>query len=190
MSIPLEQFSATPVFALEPQGSVHHREEEYPKSKVKKSGSFRERMSEIPSFFRSSFAQDDSVNSAPNSPMVRQKRNKSVSGGYIPTSNLQSSQLMTSSLTSFSNIQEDEYENCVVAGSVTNLQSGPNSLEGTKTLGRSFRRSSARHEMMSVCVDCREMVLQVIRAQSTARRLQLAKSLFLSQAPAPTTSTN
>ena len=29
-----------------------------------------------------------------------------------------------------------------------------------------------------VCQDCKEMVLQVVRAQSTARRLQFAKSLF------------
>jgi hypothetical protein len=29
-----------------------------------------------------------------------------------------------------------------------------------------------------VCIDCREMVLQVIRAQTTARRLQMAKNLF------------
>ena len=29
-----------------------------------------------------------------------------------------------------------------------------------------------------LCQDCKEMVLQVVRAQSTARRLQFAKSLF------------
>ena len=29
-----------------------------------------------------------------------------------------------------------------------------------------------------VCVDCKEMILQVIRAQSTARRIKMAKSLF------------
>ena len=31
---------------------------------------------------------------------------------------------------------------------------------------------------LTICVDCKDMVLQVIRAQSTARRLKLAKSLF------------
>ena len=31
---------------------------------------------------------------------------------------------------------------------------------------------------MTVCVDCKEMILQVIRAQSTARRIKMAKSLF------------
>ena len=32
-----------------------------------------------------------------------------------------------------------------------------------------------------ICMDCKEMILQVVRAQSTARRLQLAKSLFQQQ---------
>ena len=32
-----------------------------------------------------------------------------------------------------------------------------------------------------LCQDCKEMVLQVVRAQSTARRLQFAKSLFQQQ---------
>merc|ERR1712008_250413 len=30
----------------------------------------------------------------------------------------------------------------------------------------------------TLCQDCKEMILQVVRAQSTARRLQFAKSLF------------
>ena len=31
---------------------------------------------------------------------------------------------------------------------------------------------------LTVCVDCKEMILQVIRAQSTAKRIRMAKSLF------------
>ena len=31
---------------------------------------------------------------------------------------------------------------------------------------------------LTVCVDCKEMILQVIRAQSTARQIKMAKSLF------------
>ena len=33
--------------------------------------------------------------------------------------------------------------------------------------------------MLTICVDCKEMVLQVVRAQGTARRLRMAKSLFV-----------
>ena len=38
-----------------------------------------------------------------------------------------------------------------------------------------------------LCQDCKEMVLQVVRAQSTARRLQFAKSLFQQQTENSTT---
>ena len=35
-----------------------------------------------------------------------------------------------------------------------------------------------KESTLTVCVDCKEMILQVIRAQSTARRIKMAKSLF------------
>ena len=78
--------------------------------------------------------------------------------------------------------EEDEYANTVVASasSVTNLSAAP--FGGKKSSGRKKSDTRKDSEMMNICVDCREMVLQVIRAQSTARRLQLAKSLFMSQA--------
>ena len=39
-------------------------------------------------------------------------------------------------------------------------------------------RRRVEDPILTVCVDCKEMILQVIRAQSTARRLKMAKSLF------------
>ena len=39
-------------------------------------------------------------------------------------------------------------------------------------------RERLEGRLQTVCIDCREMVLQVIRAQTTARRLQMAKSFF------------
>ena len=79
--------------------------------------------------------------------------------------------------------EEDEYANTVVASasSVTNLSAAA-PFGGKKSSGRKKSDTRKDSEMMNICVDCREMVLQVIRAQSTARRLQLAKSLFMSQA--------
>ena len=41
----------------------------------------------------------------------------------------------------------------------------------------SFSRSSKEHDLQ-VCTDCREMVLQVVRADRTARRFQLTQSIF------------
>jgi len=40
-------------------------------------------------------------------------------------------------------------------------------------------REAVLGPQLTVCSDCREMVLQVVRAQQTARRLRMAQSLFL-----------
>lgn len=45
------------------------------------------------------------------------------------------------------------------------------------------RREAVLGSLLTVCTDCREMVLQVIRAQKTARRMAMTKSLFLSLGP-------
>jgi len=179
MSIPLEQFSTTPVFTLEPPSAstsnAQTSADTNDKSKrVRKSESFRFR-DRIPSFFRSSGGGGGSTAScnstAPNSPDI----------------SLRQSQHLTSSLEAFprthTDEEEDEYANTVVASasSVTNLSAAA-PFGGKKSSGRKKSDTRKDSEMMNICVDCREMVLQVIRAQSTARRLQLAKSLFMSQA--------
>ena len=41
------------------------------------------------------------------------------------------------------------------------------------------RKDALLGTRLQVCTDCREMVLQVIRTQKTARRLQMTQSLFL-----------
>merc|ERR1712142_1221255 len=114
--------------------------------KVKRSSTFR-----LPSFFggggasASNVANEDMNSSAPNSPVARQNFNNL----RTPSSSLVTSQLMTSSLTSFNNIDdEDEYANTVVAGtgSVSNLDhgslGGPSSLDTFR--GRSFHQRNRR----------------------------------------------
>lgn len=202
MKIPLHHFSTTPVFTLGPTAACRDSGDELDAGSVpfqrgvKKSGSFREKISEIPSFFRSSVGSVTPENlSAPNSPLnSRTRKAASCAGQRMLQPNLQKSQLMTSSLTSFSTTEEDEYANTTVATgcSVSNLNSGPDSMDGTQTIGRSFYRSrkNPASSMMTICTDCREMVLQVIRAQSTAKRLQMAKSLFMGINPGPKESMN
>ena len=48
--------------------------------------------------------------------------------------------------------------------------------KNTDSLGAMSDR--LKESSLTVCVDCKEMILQVIRAQSTARRIKMAKSLF------------
>ena len=46
---------------------------------------------------------------------------------------------------------------------------------------RNNQRPQELPPQRQICMDCKEMILQVVRAQSTARRLQMAKSLFQQQ---------
>nr|XP_040567621.1 protein spire homolog 1-like isoform X2 [Lepeophtheirus salmonis] len=40
-----------------------------------------------------------------------------------------------------------------------------------------------KHSKLLICTDCREMVLQVIRTQQTARRVEMSKSFYLNLSP-------
>ena len=53
----------------------------------------------------------------------------------------------------------------------------------SRTESRADRKESIIGTLLTVCTDCKEMVLQVIRAQKTARRLQMTQSLFLNLTP-------
>jgi len=179
MSIPLEQFSTTPVFVLGPPASASTNNgkkcDSRKQPKVRKSdsfirtGSFRSRMS---SFLGGGGGRRSCDHGSTNS------CNSSVPNS--PNLGRQNSQGLTASLETFRNFgdEEDEYANTVVASasSVTNLTGG------LFTNRRKQSNPKTSTEMMNICEDCKEMVLQVIRAQSTARRLQLAKQLFIGQA--------
>ena len=120
-----------------------------------------------------------SIGSAPTSPQMQQRR--------MTTSNLTSQQILSSSLTNFNTHEVDaEYDD----------PDGPQSLQPLSqpsyfqrfSRSRCSQRAPQDHEndqdqgpLRQICMDCKEMVLQVVRAQSTVRRLQFAKSLFQQQ---------
>ena len=120
-----------------------------------------------------------SIGSAPTSPQMQQRR--------MTTSNLTSQQILSSSLTNFNTHEVDaEYDD----------PDGPQSLQPLSqpsyfqrfSRSRCSQRTPQDHEndqdqgpLRQICMDCKEMVLQVVRAQSTVRRLQFAKSLFQQQ---------
>jgi len=167
MRIPLEHFTSTPVFSLSP-------------AQVQPlSDSIRTRVSNM-----LSPAQERcfSIGSAPTSPNLQRK---------FATSNLTSQQAMSSSLTHF-DIQavEAEYDELDNAGpqSLQPMRAGQPSYFQRFSRSRCSQRvpdknpvDSETGPLRQVCMDCKEMILQVVRAQSTARRLQFAKSLFQKQ---------
>ena len=154
MTIPLEHFSQTPVLTLSPNNQDLIVED-----------------------------RRFSMGSAPTSPGIQRK---------FATTNLTSQQLLSSSLTSFDQREvDDEY--------------GPSSLGPKSSTSSYFQRFSRSYRsqrchdrndkpknpdlsvnnqqgpVRQVCMDCKEMVLQIVRAQSTAKRLQFAKNLFTQQ---------
>ena len=121
-----------------------------------------------------------SIGSAPTSPQMQRR---------MTTSNLTSQQMMSSSLTSFDVHEVDaEYDEDGDQGPQSLQISQPSYFQRFSRSRCSQRaapvkedESSHQGPLRQICMDCKEMVLQVVRAQSTARRLQFAKSLFQQQ---------
>ena len=165
MRIPLEHFTSTPVFSSAQVQPL--------------SDTIRNRVS---SMLSPQQERSFSIGSAPTSPHLQRK---------MATSNLTSQQVMSSSLTYIDTHAVDaEYDELDNAGPQS-LQPAP---AGQPSYFQRFSRSrlsqrvpakvpepSESGPLRQICMDCKEMILQVVRAQSTAKRLQLAKSLFQQQ---------
>lgn len=184
MRIPLEHFASIPVLTLSPG-------QEHPSL----SGSRR-----------------FSMGSAPSSPANKRKIGvNQVRESGDPDAelrpNLTSTQLLSSSLTSFDRrVVDAEYDDDD-RGANDETDKGPTSLpfsslgsggggnNRSKSKTSYFQRFSRSRlsqrdvkpnieesgPQRQICLDCKEMVMQVVRAQSTAKRLQFAKSLFQQQ---------
>eukprot|EP00095_Tigriopus_kingsejongensis_P011473 maker-scaffold626_size122949-snap-gene-0.27 protein:Tk11473 transcript:maker-scaffold626_size122949-snap-gene-0.27-mRNA-1 annotation:"spire " len=172
--IPLEHFSSIPTFALSPKlaPSVLTSSVTSPdllgaaSSKSSLSKSIRNRVSSTCRFP----SLRNSAGSAPTSP---------ESGRKISTeSDLKYQQNNAfGSLTLLNVPGRDEYDNAP----------GPVSLPATFVGGFAAGRKKSKEQkdlqgsLLQVCTDCREMVLQVIRAQRTAKRFQLTQMLFANE---------
>jgi len=201
MEIPLEQLSTIPVISLSPNTPT------VLSNPNNESMSLRKRMSQIVS----GSSRAVSTGSAPTSPAFQRKKAVSMvfdttheSDDYTDSiqPNLAMHQGMSSSLTSFDRRAVDEeyghsslghcsevVDECDAAGGPKSLpfQKHSNSGGGGYFQRFSSSRLSQRNRQpqeppqRQICMDCKEMILQVVRAQSTARRLQMAKSLFQQQ---------
>ena len=189
MRIPLEHFTQAPILTLSPC-------QDSPEPPL----TIRDRVSQMLSGNSgNSGNRRYSIGSAPTSPAMQRKMAMSMvlesNVSQQSRSNLTACQLMSSSLTSFDATEVDaEYDETSI--DVTD-DKGPTSLPFVKKTSyfQRFSRTRLSHREPPkkpeiskpegperlVCMDCKEMVLQVVRAQSTARRLQFAKSLFQQQ---------
>jgi len=122
--------------------------------------------------------------SAPNSPMSHRHKMSAISSlksddhnciheSLEPGLNIDQYQSHASSFSDASqnNKKEDELQNDIQTSNDKNSGRRNHDQCG---VGTKFTEGPA----LTVCVDCKEMILQVIRAQSTAKRIRMAKSLF------------
>ena len=121
------------------------------------------------------------MGSAPTSPAVQRKMAMSMIS-EINSSNLAASQLMSSSLTSFDRqAVDEEYDEQHEPTSLPFVRKFSFRRRRRSRLSQQEKAGSNEGPIRQMCMDCKEMVFQVVRAQSTARRIQLAKSLFQQQ---------
>jgi len=157
MRIPLDHFSSVPVFALTPQ-TPSPEPQDSPFTAIK------DKISSITPDL-SFFSSTASAGSAPSSPV--NKRKQAVSSMTRPAS------AGPTSLPVFTS----------QGPSTIMSRMGEMGRALSRTESRTDRKESMIGTMLTVCTDCREMVLQVIRAQKTARRLHMTQSLFLNLSP-------
>eukprot|EP00090_Calanus_glacialis_P001559 TRINITY_DN11131_c0_g1_i2.p1 TRINITY_DN11131_c0_g1~~TRINITY_DN11131_c0_g1_i2.p1 ORF type:complete len:764 (-),score=139.71 TRINITY_DN11131_c0_g1_i2:1070-3361(-) len=157
MRIPLDHFSSVPVFALTPQTPS-------PEPQDGPFAAFKDRFSSLTPDL-SFFSSITSAGSAPSSPV--NKRKQGVSSMTRPAS------AGPTSLPVFTS----QGPSTIIS------KMGEMGRVLSRTESRADRKESIIGTLLTVCTDCKEMVLQVIRAQKTARRLQMTQSLFLNLTP-------
>ncbi|XP_023323232.1 protein spire homolog 1 isoform X2 [Eurytemora carolleeae] len=153
MRIPLEHFSSVPAFALSPHTPVLSPE---PQQDGVSSST-----PDIPFF-----PGGGSAGSAPTSPNPRRRSQEaSREGARSSFAGPISLPMFTSQGPTKISARFGELKRVL-------------SREDTRS-----RRESIEGTLLTVCTDCKEMVLQVVRSQKTAQRLQMAKSLYLQLSP-------
>jgi len=154
MRIPKEHFSSVPVFVLSPQNPSSPVTDEEP--------SFA---SKIYNTLSPQISKFGSVGSAPNSPTTKRKSTES------PRPHSSTPRPASVEPTSLPLPWQQKQPTSSFLGDMC------------RALSREERKTSLLGTPLNVCLDCKEMVLQVIRAKKTARRLQMTKSLFLNLDP-------
>jgi len=195
MNIPLEHFTATPVYALSPcqesgassggggGGGPGIHQNQGPRSPIFKLG--------VPSLPGTT----NSAGSAPSSPGAIRKGSAPSSPSQSGASSLDNSYMNDSGISTISGMTSLP----PVTGDLSPPSFQPVSLppiqDKYNTLPKQTHRASRRWSMISsrsvareklegsplnVCLDCKEMVLQVIRTSRTTKKMQLARSMFFS----------
>lgn len=163
MRIPMEQFSATPVFTLSPTNDHNANQT---KDKLAKMG--------VPELA----GINNTAGSAPSSPTLQRKNDNDAGGRESP--------LIVDRITTISDslpppsLQPQPFEPVslpVISNPYATLPK-KSSRRWSMIQSRSVARERLEGTLLTVCFDCKEMVLQVIRTARTTKKMQVARSVF------------
>merc|ERR550519_653740 len=171
MRIPVEQFSATPVFTLSPTNDHNANQT---KDKLAKLG--------VPELA----GINNTAGSAPSSPTPQRKNDNSCSGkdmcGGGRDSPLIVDRISTISEslppTSLGGPQTFEPASLPIISTPYATLPKKSSRRWSMIQSRSVARERLEGTLLTVCFDCKEMVLQVIRTARTTKKMQVARSVF------------
>jgi len=164
MRVPVEQFSATPVFTLSPTNSTHDPhtvQSKDPKVPLSRLG--------VPELAGIS----NSAGSAPSSPGSERRRPEEVDHPSPPVS--PPPQLVPATVNTISH-SLDTASLPVISQYATLPKKS--SRRWSLIQSRSVARERLEGNLLTVCFDCKEMVLQVIRTSRTTKKMQVARSVF------------
>ena len=182
MRIPLEHFSAIPVFALSPSSVSPEAEEGGTTATSSSSSIASSMMSRLGVPDLGLFSSSASAGSTPSSPNPGRRKGEEEEEERKTPSSAGPTSLPVYSSAGPSTISSRYFLTWLL------VLAKPSIVDlfrffGGRSMSREETKQSLQGSLLNVCLDCREMVLQVIRAQKTAKRLNMTKSLFLNLSP-------
>jgi len=196
MNIPVEHFTATPVYALSPLQETGHNNLSQ-NNGGQRAPVFKLGVPSLP-------GATNSAGSAPNSPNLKRKISNENSINKIELESQDNGTVGLSLDNSFLNTSRTDQQGISTISGLASLppvSPEPNSFQPISLPYNSSKyntlpkKTNRRWSMISsraatvdrekiegsplnVCLDCKEMVLQVIRTSRTTKKMQLARSMF------------
>eukprot|EP00095_Tigriopus_kingsejongensis_P007765 maker-scaffold154_size301342-snap-gene-1.12 protein:Tk07765 transcript:maker-scaffold154_size301342-snap-gene-1.12-mRNA-1 annotation:"protein spire" len=188
MKIPLEHFSNTPVFTLSPASAdkTSSHQPLSPKNSLLPANStnLKDKKFSLPDSLGILGGNSNSVGSAPNSPNLSRRRDEFVPSGPM-------SLMPISTVSATMGMETADHLGPVSLPPSHNVAMAPYATLPSKSRRRSWmssrdaEREKLEGSLLTVCTDCKDMVLQVIRSSRTTRRMHMVRAMFQSSLSSP-----
>jgi len=182
MNIPVEHFTATPVYALSPcQENAGALLNNSNNNNGNRAPVFKLGVPTLP-------GATNSAGSAPSSPRMQRKSGEKTPEENFGALSLDNSYLRTSGISTISgmtslppsSLSPDSFQPVSLPPTYNKYNTLPkkSNRRWSMIAARSSEREKLEGSPLNVCHDCKEMVLQVIRTSRTTKKMQLARSMF------------